>query len=236
MECILFCGNSVDIMKRQSFIELLDGKNPIIVTDPPFNIEYHYNLYDDNMGEDDYYGWLARCFADYPLAIIHYPEKLHRLSFEMKRFPNKIVSWVYNSNNPRQHRDIAFWGVKPIFSQVTQPYKNPNDKRVKKLIASGKMGARIYDWWYVNQVKNRSEQKTDHPCQMPIEVMDNIVKLLPQKDLIVIDPFMGSGTTGVACKKNGIDFIGIEVDPLYYEIAKERIEAWKNEDEGRDSR
>lgn len=83
-------------------------------------------------------------------------------------------------------------------------------------------GANLYDWWNINQVKNVSKEKTAHPCQMPLEVMRNIIGILP-KDCLVIDPFMGSGTTGVACKEIGVDFIGIELVPEYYEIAKERI-------------
>ena len=63
---------------------------------------------------------------------------------------------------------------------------------------------------------------------MPQEVMDNIIGILPHGDeTIVLDPFMGSGTTGIACERYGVDFIGIELDKNYYEIAKQRLE--KNE-------
>lgn len=61
---------------------------------------------------------------------------------------------------------------------------------------------------------------------MPLEVMKNIIGILP-KDAIIIDPFMGSGTTGVACKELGRDFIGIEIDKEYFDIASERIEESK---------
>lgn len=53
--------------------------------------------------------------------------------------------------------------------------------------------------------------------------MKNIVGTLP-KDAVIIDPFMGSGTTGVACKLLGYDFIGVELDTMYFDIAKKRIE------------
>lgn len=86
-------------------------------------------------------------------------------------------------------------------------------------------GGRIYDWWNVNQVKNVSRDKTEHPCQMPQEVMNNIIGILPKyENIVVIDPFMGSGTIGMACKKYGIDFIGIEMNEKYFEIAKNRLE------------
>ena len=61
---------------------------------------------------------------------------------------------------------------------------------------------------------------------MPLEVMKNVVGVLP-KESIVIDPFMGSGTTGVACKELGYEFIGCEIDNEYFDIAKERLEEIK---------
>ena len=57
---------------------------------------------------------------------------------------------------------------------------------------------------------------------MTIKVMENIIGILP-KDALIIDTFMGSGTTGLACKKMDRDFIGIEIDKEYYEIAKNRL-------------
>ena len=57
---------------------------------------------------------------------------------------------------------------------------------------------------------------------MPLEVMKHIVGILP-KDYTIVDPFMGSGTTGVACKELGYDFIGIEQDIDYFKLAEERI-------------
>lgn len=56
--------------------------------------------------------------------------------------------------------------------------------------------------------------------------MKKVVGVLP-KDSIIIDPFMGSGTTGVACKELGYEFIGCEIDSEYFDIAKERLEEIK---------
>lgn len=113
-------------------------------------------------------------------------------------------------------------------NQVTQPYKNPNDKRILERIKKGCKGAKLYDWWEINQVKNVSKEKTSHPCQMPIEVMKRIIGILPY-DAIIVDTFMGSGTTGVAVelmnREQNADrkFIGIEIDREYFEIAKKRL-------------
>jgi len=59
---------------------------------------------------------------------------------------------------------------------------------------------------------------------MPLDIMKNIVSTLPENS-IVFDPFMGSGTTAIACIELGYDFIGCEINKEYYEIAKERIGA-----------
>jgi len=64
-----------------------------------------------------------------------------------------------------------------------------------------------------------------HPTQKPIEVMCWCIERLPDGANTILDPFMGSGTTGVACAKLGRKFIGIEIEPKYFDIACRRIEA-----------
>jgi len=219
MKSELYNGDVLEIIEKLD----IDWDKTVIVTDPPFNIGYHYNQYKDDLKESDYYKWLNDILRDRMSVVIHYPEKMYKLSFQMENFPEKVISWVYNSNTAKQHRDIAFFNVKPDFRKVGQPYKNPKDKRIAKRIAEGKK-ARLYDWWNINQVKNVSKDKTEHPCQMPQEVMDRIVGILPE-DITVLDPFMGSGTTGMACKKLGVNFIGIELDEKYFNIAKDRIQS-----------
>jgi DNA modification methylase len=213
----LFLGDCNEILSALD----IDYDKAIFVSDPPFNIGYHYNEYKDNMVEKDYFAMLANLFGKHNHVLIHYPESLYQHSANIGKVPKRVVSWVYNSNTAKQHRDIAFFGVEPLFRNIGQEYKNPNDKRIIKLMAEGK-SARLYDWWEINQVKNVSAEKTEHPCQMPYEVMRRIIGILPS-DFVIIDPFMGSGTTGVACQSLGRDFIGIEIDSEYYEIAKQRI-------------
>jgi site-specific DNA-methyltransferase (adenine-specific) len=213
----LILGNSLEELPK---IKAREEKF-VIVTDPPFNIGYHYNNYKDNLESEEYYEMLASIFQYSPFVVIHYPEEIYKIAFQVGEFPDKVVSWVYNSNTAKQHRDIAFFGIKPDFKQYGQPYKNPTDKRVMQLIADGKT-ARLYDWWEINQVKNVSKEKTKHPCQMPLEVMKRIVGILPP-EYTVVDPFMGSGTTGVACKLLNRNFIGIEMDAEYHAIAQQRI-------------
>jgi DNA modification methylase len=65
--------------------------------------------------------------------------------------------------------------------------------------------------------------KPDHPSPKPIIYMTKLISLLTKPGDTVLDPFMGSGTTGVACVQTGRDFIGIEIDPGYFKIAERRI-------------
>lgn len=104
MKIKLYNNNCLDVLKN-----IQDKEKYIIVTDPPFNINYHYSSYKDKMKEDEYFEFLKEVFNGFDFVCIHYPEALHKLSIKMQKAPIRVVSWVYNSNTPRQHRDIAFY-------------------------------------------------------------------------------------------------------------------------------
>lgn len=76
----------------------------------------------------------------------------------------------------------------------------------------------------------RDESRTvDHPTQKPVSLMSHLVQQHSYKDDTILDPFTGSGTTGVACIKTGRKFIGIEIDEKYCEIAAKRIQKAERE-------
>jgi DNA modification methylase len=70
-------------------------------------------------------------------------------------------------------------------------------------------------------------QSNSHPTVKPIALMEYLVKLVSREGQVILDPFMGSGTTGMACKKLNREFVGIEMMPDYMEIAKARIDGVK---------
>lgn len=217
----LYCGDCRTVISAEG----IDLSKVVVVTDPPFNIGYHYKSYKDRMAQKEYVDMMIG-FIKNPSVIIHYPESLYEMAVMGGVIPCKVVSWIYNSNLPRQHRDIAFFNVKPDFTKVRQPYKNTEDKRIQERIENGSEGSPLYDWWQINQVKNVSADKEKHPCQMPLTVMENIIGILPD-DAVILDPFMGSGTTGVACRNLGRDFIGIELDADYFALAQKRINEYQ---------
>jgi len=193
-----------------------------IMSDPPYNQGYHYNSYHDKMGDDEYATMLRTVFGKRKSVVIHYPEEMTQILGGGQFDLQQIVSWVYNSNTAKQHRLIAWFGCKPNMRKIPQPYKKPTDKRIAKRIAEGK-SARAYDWWEINQVKNVSKKDNPHPCPIPLELAEKIIKATTNEGDTICDPFMGSGTFGIAAKKLNRNFIGIEMDSAYYDIAVSRI-------------
>jgi len=194
----------------------------LVITDPPYNQGYKYNDYEDRLSEEEYIELLSKIPT--PCVIIHYPEEtINILPKAIKGKCEQVVCWVYNSNTGKQSRLLSWWGCKPDFRKVRQPYKNLNDKRIQKRISEGKTGAKLYDWWEINQVKNVSKEKTDHPCQIPEELIKRIILTTASPNDIIIDVFGGSGTTAKVAKDLGFSSISYEIDSEYCEIIEKRV-------------
>jgi len=194
----------------------------LVITDPPYNQGYKYNDYEDRLSEEEYIELLSKIPT--PCVIIHYPEEtINILPKAIKGKCEQVVCWVYNSNTGKQSRLISWWGCKPDFRKVRQPYKNLNDKRIQKRISEGKTGAKLYDRWEINKVKNVSKEKTDHPCQIPEELIKRIILTTASPNDIIIDVFGGSGTTAKVAKDLGFSSISYEIDSEYCEIIEKRV-------------
>ncbi len=98
-------------------------------------------------------------------------------------------------------------------------YKGPN----KGKISGNPLGKNPSDIWDIPNVKAQHIEKTSHPCQYPVALPRRLIKALTKKGDMVLDPFMGSGTTGVAAIMEDRKFIGAEIVPEYYEISNQRI-------------
>jgi DNA modification methylase len=89
----------------------------------------------------------------------------------------------------------------------------------------------ISHMWHGFKRDSEAGQKVLHPTQKPIVVMQWCLNLLPKEVVTICDPYIGSGSTLVACAKMGRKGIGIELDPDYFEIACKRVEeAYKQPD------
>lgn len=78
--------------------------------------------------------------------------------------------------------------------------------------------------WYSTPLNQTDKKKYGHPTVKPLSILGNLVVNSSQEGEVVLDCFMGSGSTGIAALNNRRKFIGIELDPQYFNIAKERIE------------
>ena len=162
---------------------------------------------------------------DSSMFLINYPEIIAELFQTIKLTKWNIhqwISWVYPSNighSSRKfttaHRSIL-WLTKDepkiYMNRVTQPYKNPTDKRVKKLIESGKTGTNLYNWWEINLVKNVSKDKESYVNQIPREVLRRLILATTDKRNIVLDPMCGTGSTLLAARDEGRSGIGIDIN------------------------
>jgi len=100
--------------------------------------------------------------------------------------------------------------------------------KYKELQIMNKKSESVFNLWEGNKLKsNILNYKKDygglHPTQKPVELLKDLIQTYSNKGDIILDFTMGSGSTGVACEKTNRNFIGIELDEKYFEIAKERI-------------
>lgn len=97
------------------------------------------------------------------------------------------------------------------------------------LIFAREKGVKVYGSyatkkkWYVTPTNKADKVKYGHPTIKPLEIIRNVVINSTEPGDVVLDPFMGSGTTAVACLETGRNFIGFEIDPKYHAIALQRI-------------
>lgn len=145
------------------------------------------------------------------------------------KYRPEIIDVFKNYNKKRQ---IIFWSAKVKFP-LDYTAIHIWDKRVgcgsqyeRIFERNGNKDYKVFSSYLINSTVAASygnDVYTGHKSQKPISLMRKIVSLYTKKGDTVLDPFMGSGTTGVACVELGRNFIGIEQDNNYYEIAKNRI-------------
>lgn len=98
-------------------------------------------------------------------------------------------------------------------------YKGPN----KGALSGNPLGKNPSDVWDIPNVKAKHIEKTNHPCQFPVVIPQRLIKALTPPNGLVLDPFMGSGSTGVAALVEGRRFVGAEIVDSYYHISINRI-------------
>lgn len=217
---------NMDFREGINQIEHID----LIATDPPYNIDFNYNEYDDNLSEEEYIKLLSH-LKEFPSAIIHYPEETMKYIVPaMGNAPSECIAWCYNTMRPKNFRLINFFNIDVDFSNVKMPYKCTNDRRIQKRIHDGSEGKNLSDWFSdIQFVNNVSKERDIHPCPVPVALMERIILLTTKPGDIVVDPFSGGGTTAVACINTNRNFIGFEINEEYYKSSLMRIELTKGQ-------
>lgn len=149
--------------------------------------------------------WVAA--GDWPILTFWPPARMARMMAALENRPKVRLLYMRKLDPKPQVSGRIAWSVEPI-------------------IVASQDGFQLYggtDWIEASTPRaNRDADATGHPYQKPVEVMDWLVGKV--RGICFADPFMGSGTTGVACMNLGRKFIGIEIEPKYFDIACERIE------------
>ena len=142
------------------------------------------------------------------------------------RFPANVIhdgSEEVLEGFPETSKSTGGGGFKTIGELVYGDYKG---REFDKVIGFGDEGSAAR-YFYCPKVskneRNRGLDKNIHPTVKPIELMKYLCRLVTPKGGTILDPFMGSGSTGMAAKDEGFEFIGIEQEKEYFEIAKQRI-------------
>ena len=187
-----------------------------VVTDPPYGIGMSQGM--GSGGVDGFGNNVKRRPKAYEGAWDDEPPDAELLR-ALLTFTGAKIIWGgnYFANDLPRATKWLFWdklNTMPSYSDGELAWTNLEGTSTKKFTYNGSgLMAR--------------EKDREHPTQKPVQVMAWCLGFLPDAQTI-LDPFMGSGTTGVACIKLGRKFIGIEIEPKYFDIACKRIEeAWK---------
>lgn len=224
----LYCGDCLDVLPT-----LEAGSVDAVVTSPPYNMiattlpsgiyrEHNHKLnagylsYSDDMSQPDYELWINKTC-----------DQLSRVC--------RGTVWVNHKTRfiERQGRHLLRFITLPLFCEIVW------DRGVSLTLNANRFApSHEYIFGFNSPVYWDSSLNTamtvwrilpergvkDHPCPFPVEIPSRLIRATTQQGHCVLDPFMGSGTTGVAAVRLGRKFIGIELDPRYFEIAKRRIE------------
>jgi DNA modification methylase len=199
----LYLGDCMDVLPTLPKVDA-------IWTDPPYNVGKDYGDYKDNLPDEKYKEWCNQWITlleQKSQNIGMYPPKIHFL-------------WFWNRLS-YLHQVILAWSpcgaIRGGWAHQYAPLLMP--KKTKH---------RDADHWWNMQMPGLGyfyrEDRFNHPGRTSDEVTVRALLCLSDVNDLILDPFMGSGTTGVAAIQLGRKFIGIEREPKYFEIACKRIE------------
>jgi len=230
-------------------IKLLDQtllpKVDLIFADPPFNIGYKYDVYEDRKAYDEYYAWTerwmkacAKVLKDTGSMWIaigdEYAAEIRIIGRKMGLNLRNWVIWHYTFGQAtqtkfaRSHAHLFYWTKTTDHKAITF---NDMDVRVPSARQTTYADARANpkgklpdDVWSFSRVCGTFHERVKwHPCQMPEKVLERIIKVSSNPDDLVLDPFSGSGTTCVVAARLGRRYFGIDLSESYVKHSTQRI-------------
>jgi len=246
--CLIYCGDCMDLMQ-----EITEEIINLTVTSPPYNIgkEYEKTLpLADYLAWCE--NWIKELFSITKsdgtfwlnLGYLSIPERAKAIPIpyllwdKIPYFLIQEVIWHYSAGvagkkffSPRNEKFLWYVKNKDDYTfnldDVRDPnVKYPNQKKNGK-IKVNPLGKNPSDVWIFPKVtsgKNRSsKERTPHPAQFPETVIERIIKASSNSGDLVLDPFLGSGTTAVVAMRNNRNFLGFELNSEYCDIAVGRI-------------
>ena len=236
----LIHGDCLEKMK-----DIPDGSIDAIITDPPYGTTAC--KWDSVIDFELMWEQLNRIIKPNG-AIALFGTEPFSSTLRMSNIKNYKYDWIWKKSRKTgfqmvRYRPMRDYEIVSVFYKKQPTYFNTELVELEKPINSyrknGKGGSLLQP---VNAPKGRTQKFTNynkmilefdnehnvgkwkHPTQKPVPLMEYLIKTYTNECETVLDFTMGSGTTGVACKNLNRDFIGIEIDKEYFEIAKTRIE------------
>lgn len=240
----IFEGDCLELFKN-----IPDDSIDVTFADPPFNLKKGYSSYKDSLKLQEYIEWcnlwineMVRItkptgtifLHNIPKWLIYYANILNKIAY----FKHWIV-WDASTAPMGKTLQPAHYGIlfytKELrnfrFYEIRSPHKRTRNSGILAKDYGGKksllhpFGPLLSDVWTdIHRIKH-NKFRDEHPCQLPIHLMERIILMSSDEGDIILDPFMGTGTTALAAKRLGRKFIGFELDKEYVDIANQKIES-----------
>ena len=205
----LIQGDCLSVLKNME-----DNSIDVIITDPPYGIlKGSKTIGGSNMSAVNNYNceWDERISKD----IL---DEIFRVSKNQIIFGYNYIADLLPITN-----GLIVWDKK----KKNDWFDNFSDGEL--IWTSIKQPLRIFRFLWMGAIREGKREKRVHPTQKPIELMRWVIKNYTKEGDIILDPFMGSGSTGIGCIEENRNFIGIELDENYFKIAEERINQLNSE-------
>lgn len=231
-----------------------DNSIDLIVTDPPYGLGKDYGNGSDKLNSKDYLKW-SKKWIDAVIPKIKNSGSFYlfltwqyspEIFSYIKTKLNMINEIIWDRRVPSMggstrkfssvHDNIGFFvkSNKYYFNldSIRIPYDEETKKARTRSIFVGKkwleVGYNPKDLWSEARIHAQDPERENHPTQKPLEIIERIIKASCPEQGIVLDPFMGSGTTAVACANLKRNYIGFEINSDYCKIIEARIKKIKN--------